>query len=91
MSDSLIKGVYPHPECMAPDGADPCAGYKAAMDRIAELQQALVQARATLIRYADDDCDAAGYAYGVYSDPWEEIKPTADKINALTGKVGFDE
>jgi len=32
------EGIYPHPECMAPDGADPCAGYHAALGRIAKLE-----------------------------------------------------
>ena len=34
----MDKGLYPHPACMAPDGADPCEGYHAALDRIAELE-----------------------------------------------------
>jgi len=42
MSDTdktmIGKGIYPHPDCMAPDGADPCAGYHSALKRVAELE-----------------------------------------------------
>ena len=37
----MNKELYPHPACMAPDGADPCESYHAALDRIAELEAEL--------------------------------------------------
>lgn len=41
----MSKQLYPHPECMAPDGADPCEGYHQALNRIADLKRQLQEAR----------------------------------------------
>ena len=38
MSESIRMLQSCLPDCMMPDGADPCAGYHAAVDRIAELE-----------------------------------------------------
>jgi len=33
-----MKDLQPLPDCMAPDGADPCPGYHAALQRIKALE-----------------------------------------------------
>lgn len=48
---------YPHPECMMPDGADPCGGYHAALEMIARLRQERDDAFADHVRVHKDKCD----------------------------------
>ena len=35
----MSKEILPHPSCMAPDGADPCAGYHALQAENAKLNK----------------------------------------------------
>ena len=39
------KHIHPFPACMAPDGADPCAGYHAALERIDALEDEIAALR----------------------------------------------
>ena len=72
MSDSIKTLQSCLPECMMPDGADPCAGYHAAIDRIDELEAENEALKAQLIEWVNVAKDGLPDEPGMYLTYWSD-------------------
>lgn len=51
--------AYPHPACMAPDGADPCEGYHALQAKLTEANQEIERLKSS-VKWRKEFMDGLG-------------------------------
>lgn len=86
----MSKQLYPHPECMAPDGADPCEGYHQALNRIADLKRQLQELEAGQQWVSVEDKPPPTYTEVWIRGEGFEVLATLEQSNDEPGEEEFD-